>query len=356
MRRQKKWSRRSDSSKSAAECDSLLSNSEDFLEDHTEADRDSSNNYSPPLMRVSELSNSLTGLDQAVKTYSFMLNEDQVPTIQVESPQLASESDASRDLLQMSSAFSSFESEEEEEGLGYSEEGSFSFPSSSIENFATGILDAFESNMLRLKTRSLPDIFKPSNEYNKHMSSDVSPLSSASNSTTSIDPLDNSSSHQGMTHSVHPRTHPLADHKTYDPTSPRNIKMAVDTEVEWMVGEAREQGGLAHLSADEGKKVTVNKINGASGAMHNRMCSGDSLGTCSLAGSEFSEKDWCGLSSSSPIPTSRLPVMLNGFSGSDYSFQNGKEHIQISRGDASPLDELTKRISRISVSSFEANK
>lgn len=356
----------SSSSKLSAQHDYDFSSTEDFLQDNTEPDGDSFTDYSP-FMLVSELSNSLTGLDQAVKTYSFMVSEDQVPIIQVESPQPALEPNTSSDLLQMSSAFSSFESEEEEEEEkegGWGEiEGLVSYPSGDMDNFATGILDAFESNLIKLKTQSLPDVFQTSEEYKVDVSSDVSPLTSTSNSITSIvesiDPLDSSSSLQRVTHSAYPRTDPLADHKMYDPSSPlrSNRTMAVETtEVEWMVGEVHEKRRLVPLSADVERKTTAYKMNGARGAKHNRMCSGDSLGTCSLAGSEFSEREMSGFSSPIPTTCTRLPVIANGFFGGEHGIHNGREHIRISRGDSSPLEEMTKRMSRISVTSSEAHK
>ena len=134
-----------------------------------------------PLMMVSELRNSLTGLDRAVKTYSFMMNDDQLPVIQVESPIPGEEGTKNTRLLDLSSKCSSFDSEDDG---GWQSDA---YPSGGMDNFATGIIDTFESNLLKLKEfNSLPDVFQAVKSLNEDVSTDNSPLSSASVSTTSI--------------------------------------------------------------------------------------------------------------------------------------------------------------------------
>jgi len=371
-------------------------------------------------MLVSELRGSLTGLDRAVKTYSFMLSEDQVPSIQVQGPSSSSSTTAatsgaasslvpavesSSTLQKMSSAFSSFESEEEE-----NEEEDENYPSGSMDNFATGILDAFESNLLKLKdytTRSLPDVFKESTSKYHHPggeeeeeednSCEVSPLSSASASTTSIaDSIEQTADasfsstssarplHHHHYHHHHPRSyahqppnlsrphhhqhqnqhhHPLADQLSYDLASPRSGNDEVNKSTESAGDGARVEKHLIPVMAgDEEKKPSsyYSRVNGTGGegGRHSRMFSGDSLGACSLAGSEYSEKDFSGFSSSSPGPSgltstvsSRFPRLHNGtgsISG-DQGPQNGRE--SAAGGDVSPLDEITKRISKTSITS-----
>lgn len=177
------------------------------------------------LMMVSELRKSLTGLDRTVKTYSFMVSEEQMPVIQVEPP-TSTNRGAGGTFLQMSSACSSFESEEEdeEEKLDLN-----SYPHGGMDNFATGIMDTFESNLLKLKdfqTQSLPDVFKATERFIDDVS-DVSPLSSASTSTASIldstNALDHSHAYSPNDHSrtINPSRSPLALNGHTSPTKDR---------------------------------------------------------------------------------------------------------------------------------------
>lgn len=148
-----------------------------------------------PLMLVSELRGSLTGLDRAVKTYSFLPSEDNIPFIQV---------DPSSPTLTRSNLFpeDSIENEEEESspkvnGTYDHDQEAFSweadeeyvnnYPRGDMDNFATGILDTFDSNLLKLRTQSLPDVFSAISLYGAASgSTDTSPLSSNSTSTVSI--------------------------------------------------------------------------------------------------------------------------------------------------------------------------
>ncbi len=381
-RRQKKWTRRKEprattsSKQGTPQHDTLFSSCEDLLQDNNTSSWDAPTTQSP-LMLVSELRGSLTGLDRAVKTYSFMLNEDQVPSIQVEGPGASGSSNVKSGgaaLQEMSSAFSSFESDEEN-GEDEDKEG---YPSGSMDNFATGMLNAFDSNLLKLKdltTRSLPDVFKESaNEYPGDGSCDVSPLSSGSASTTSIadsvGPVDPSSStsalprHQQHHHQRYPSYsntrmhHPLAGNLSYDLSSTRSGHYEEDEGVrEGVLVEKR----FIHVpTADDvdKKSGSYSKMNGAGIPHHSRMFSGDSLGACSLAGSEFSERDFSGFSSSSPVPSnltssrsSRLPNGIGSTVG-DQTAHNGREHTSsVTGGDTSPFEDLTKRISKTSITS-----
>ena len=322
-------------------------------------------------MLVSELRKSLTGLDRAVKTYSFMLNDEQVPTIQVEGLSLATPDLESATLQKMSSYFSSLDSDEDE-GEVEGETGQDDYPSGSMDNFATGILDALESNLLKLKdytTRSLPDVFKESTvEYPEDVSCEVSPLSSASASTTSIADsvgmVDPSSTHHHVSqYPAYAQAHPLAGHQTHDPTSPKSSHFG---EAEGVSRGVQVERRLIPVSLDDEKKAGYPRMNGAGSGNHNRMFSGDSLGACSLAGSEYSERDFSGFSSSSPVPSTltttstRVPRIPNGIGGGEYAstHNNGREHRTTSGGgETSPMEELTKRISKTSISSSsEPNK
>ena len=407
-RRQKKWSRRSESRSTSSnygtpQHDTLFSSCEDLLQDNGPT----WDTAQSPLMLVSELRGSLTGLDRAVKTYSFMLNEDQVPSIQVQGPSSsaaaaagtlsgesssAAEVESSGTLRKMSSAFSSLESEEE------NEEEDDDYPSSNMENFATGILDTFESNLLKLKdytTRSLPNVFKesadeyhhPEEEEEEDNSCEVSPLSSASGSTASIaesieptldpsffstrrhhhpQPYKPPNLSRPHRHQQHHHHHPLADQLSYDLASPRSNNYDVNKSTSESGGEGvRVEKRFIHVmgSGDEDKRSPsfysrANGTGGGGGGGHSRMFSGDSLGACSLTGSEYSERDFSGFSSSSPVPSgltsavgSRLSRQHNGTgsTGGEQGSRNGRE--SAAGGEASPLDDITKRISKTSISS-----
>jgi hypothetical protein len=156
-------------------------------------------------MMVSELRKSPTG--ERVKTYNFMIGEDQMPVIQVEPP-IQVEPLAAGSLFQMSSTYSSFDSEDEEEW------DSNPYPHGGMDNFATGIMDTFESNLLKLKdfqTQSLPDVFEATKHFADDVS-DVSPLSSTSVSTVSILESTNALDHPHDSPSGNPPRHmsPLA--------------------------------------------------------------------------------------------------------------------------------------------------
>lgn len=148
-------------------------------------------------MLVSELRNSLTGLDRAVKTYSFLPTDDQIPKILVDSPegspttiltgsQESGGGDSNTngvepktgDVFQMGGA--------SEKGYSWEDDGDVD-SLGSMDNFANGILDEFESNLLKWKTQSLPDIFAAMKHYDgSDTSSETSLLSSASASTNSM--------------------------------------------------------------------------------------------------------------------------------------------------------------------------
>ena len=148
-------------------------------------------------MLVSELRNSLTGLDRAVKTYSFLPTDDQIPKILVDSPEgspttiLTGSQDSgggdsssngaepkTGDIFQVEST--------SEKRYNWEDDGNFD-SLGSMDNFANGILDEFESNLLKWKTQSLPDIFAAMKQYDgSDTSSETSLLSSASASTNSV--------------------------------------------------------------------------------------------------------------------------------------------------------------------------
>lgn len=150
-------------------------------------------------MLISELRGSLTGLDRAVKTYSFAPSDDQLPKIFVDP------SDGSPVTLLNGSQDSGgsggdsngaepktgdiFQVNSSEKGLNWENDVEDDAESlgSSMGNFATGILDEFETNLLKWKTQSLPDIFGAVNNFTgSDTSSERSLLSSASESTNSV--------------------------------------------------------------------------------------------------------------------------------------------------------------------------
>ena len=148
---------------------------------------------------MTELRKSLTGLDRCVKTYSFLPSEDQVPKIVVNStpPEIR------ENLAFEEEAASSNHIGHElsvDEGLGgeddelFSEYDTSTFPRGGMDTFASDMFTTFESNLVKLKSQSLPDFFsKPSpeiyhssDEEEEDRSLERSPGSSASTSTTSI--------------------------------------------------------------------------------------------------------------------------------------------------------------------------
>ena len=160
-RKSHSWSRKSEFLTELEDSDQLLS--------------PSSNRLNPLL--VSELRGSLTDLDRRVKTYSFLPGDDQLPSILIEST--------------LDSSLSKIADESLQDDLYQSREwemDSFTIPRSGIDNFATGIIDTFESSMRKIahdvhRSQSLPDVFAASKMYG---STDDSPTSSISVSTASI--------------------------------------------------------------------------------------------------------------------------------------------------------------------------
>ena len=167
------------------------------LEDYDQLLSPPSHHLNPLL--VSELRGSLTDLDRRVKTYSFLPGDDQLPSILIEST--------------FDSSVSKTADESLEDDLYQSREwemmDSFTIPRSGIDNFATGIIDTFESSMRKIvdvhRSQSLPDVFAASQRYG---STDDSPTSSVSVSTASIpDTSKNPSNLLNSSHSVHMNGH-----------------------------------------------------------------------------------------------------------------------------------------------------
>lgn len=282
-------------------------------------------------MLVSELRKSLTGLDRAVKTYSFMLTEDQVPLIQVQPTRTTITE--KRSFLQKSPDFSSFDSERDC-GL----DSNNPYPSGGLDNFATGIMDTFESNLLKLKdfqTQSLPNVFEATKHFNDDACYDISPLSSASVSTVSIldatDLLDatHESPNEGS-RAVFSNTSPLA---VTDSTYPKGA------------GGLREEGN--HTSSGVGERARE-EISGEDRVGSTE--SGRTWESSSPVGSECSERD---LNASSPQPLAleraKFPL-VNGVGGGANGVLNGVEGSRY-HGDVSSLDEVSKRSSKVSVTS-----
>ncbi len=284
-------------------------------------------------MLVSELRKSLTGLDRAVKTYSFMVSEDQVPVIQVESPPVSRASVQRVPLQNASSQFSSLDSEEDLTGWEFDP-----YPSGGMDNFATGIIDTFESNLLKLndfQTQSLPDIFEATKHYgHDDGSSDISPMSSASVSTVSIldtaDLMDPSrdSPHSGA-HVVYPSNmSPLALNGCSSPSPGEKDRYGIN------IGFI---SGIERKSPPEGRR----------GQRPKRVSSAGSCRTwesSSPVGSEFSEREH-GAPSPLPLATRLVNGMGNGIvaNGFDGTHPQHQHH--------SSLDETAKRSSRVSVTS-----
>ena len=324
-RKQKKWSRRRDSKVSSPK-EAVFSSTEDLLDDDIPKDHTPTNQSS--LMMVSELRKSLTGLDRAVKTYSFMMTDDHVPVIQVER---ASIDTTQRSLLQMSSACSSFESDEDFDDIPC--------PNGGMDNFATGIMDTFESNLLKLKgfqTQSLPDVFEATKHFADDASSDASALSSTNTSVASIldatDVLDpvRSSPNEGS-RAVYPTTSPLT--LTHNGTiSPK-------------IGKEFEEDDNCYLEKrnrdddDDMRKRRPNRVSSAGSCR--------TWGSNSPMGSESSER---GAPSPQPLALERLKFHSGSSSGS--IMVNGVDSPAHQR--ESSFDEVSsKRISKISVTSLK---
>ena len=181
-RKNRKWSRRA--AKKSSSMDFLNYSSEDLLSDPETPTATSSS-----LMLVSELRNSLTGLDRAVKTYSFLPTDDQIPKIMVDSPEgsptaiVTSSQESGGDSNGSEPKTGDiFQDNSAEKGYSWEDDGDFD----SLGSMA-GILDEFDSNLLKWKTQSLPDIFGAAKHLDgSDVSSETSLLSSASASTNSI--------------------------------------------------------------------------------------------------------------------------------------------------------------------------
>lgn len=318
-RKQKKWSRRKDSKLSSPK-ETVFSSTEDLLDDDIPKDHTPTN-----LMMVSELRKSLTGLDRAVKTYSFMMTEDHVPVIQVERASIDTVQMQKKSLLQMSSACSSFESDED---LHWD---TVPCPNGGMDNFATGIMDTFESNLLKLRgfqTQSLPDVFEATKHFVDDGSSDASALSSASTSVASILDatdvlLDHArSSPSGGSHAVYPATSPLT--LTHNGTiSPK-------------MGKEFEEDDSCLRNRDDARKRRPDRVSSAGSCR--------TWGSNSPMGSDGSER---GAPSPQPLAMERLKFPI-GSSGS--VVVNGVDSPSHQR--ESSFDEVpSKRISKISVTS-----
>lgn len=320
-RKQKRWLRRKESTMATPQ-DALFSSNEDLLDDHTPENATPTDH---PLMLVSELRKSPTGLDCAVKTYSFMVTEDQLPSIQVEDH---SPGNQKRSTLQKSSDyFSSFDSEDD-----YAAWDTNPYPSGGMENFASGMMNTFESNLLKL-TQSLPDIFEATKHYNDGGSSDTSPLSSASVSTVSIldavDLLD--TTHESSSETAHGACSnamsPLV-HNGY--MSPKDGELFDDP------------------ASDSMDKVQPRRRPDRVSSTG----SGQTWGSNSPLGSESSERESLSAPSPQPLALERLkgPV-TNGLTGSN-GISNGFDstHSTTHHTEAS-MEERTKRNSRTSVTS-----
>lgn len=165
---------------------------------------------SSPLLLVTELRGSLTGLDRCVKTYSFLPSEDQIPKILINSSPngngecvFEEETTSSGGMMSNSLRADTDEGacggkgydQDPEDLYGYDELGedyANTFPRGGMDTFATDMFSTFESNLVKYRTQSLPDIYSnPSLMYHGSDDDDDhslgrSPTSSASVSTTSI--------------------------------------------------------------------------------------------------------------------------------------------------------------------------
>lgn len=323
-----------------------------FTEDDTPTGSNS------PLMLVSELRNSLTGLDRAVKTYSFMMSEDQdLPMIQVEgpppldsseSPTTAIDTAAAHFLDKSASNFSSFDSEDDPTW----DDNDYEYPSGGMENFATGIMDTFETNLLKLKeyqTQSLPDVFQATKMYNDDASTDVSPLSSASVSTASIvDPSDITSERPrgaGSCTIFHNSSSAAAENSSSSSSSssPAFSKLPIDHHHHHHTASVADKKKAFHSSS--GKK-SFERV-GSAGSYRTSEC-------VSPVGSECSERGV--VSSASPQPVilerSRFPL-VNGIS--ENGLRNSRDLTPYGgETSPSPLEERIKRFSKASTGSGKA--
>ena len=161
-------------------------------------------------MLVSELRGSLTGLDRAVKTYSFIPTDDQIPKILVDSPEgspttmLTGSQESSGggdsssngvepktgDLFQVGDT-------SDEKGYSWDDDGDVD-SLGSMDDFTNGILDEFESSLLRWKTRSLPDLFAALNHFEGSDTSSETSLLSRSSASESINSVTEGGRGQGQ--------------------------------------------------------------------------------------------------------------------------------------------------------------
>lgn len=344
-RKQKKWLRRRDTKMAAQKDSSHFSSSEDLHdEDHTPENDTPTTELPTSPMLVSELRKSLTGLDRAVKTYSFMVSEDQLPSIEVTQDSELPE----KTLLQKSSDFSSFDSEED-----YVWETN-PYPSGGMDNFATGMMDTFESNLLKLKdfqTQSLPDVFEATKHYHDDGgSSDASPLSSASVSTVSIldsvDIIDASRESPGSGAGI-PRGGGGSSSSYPLNMSPLALNGCTSPK------DAERSGEETATSSSDG--VSTGKVQ-----LRRRPDRVSSAGSChtwesssSHGGSESSEREGPSGPSPQPLALERLRTgslvnaLVNGVSGSN-GVLNGMES---PHSEISTPEEASKRHSKISVTS-----
>lgn len=229
-RKNRKWSRRG-TKRNSSSIDFLNYSSEDLLSDN-ETSSDSSS-----LMLVSELRGSLTGLDRAVKTYSFLPTDDQIPKIFIDSPgggsptailtgsQDSGGGDNNSGVLPKTGDIFHVNGGAEEKELSWEENDDEDVTSlgSSMDNFATGILDEFESNLLKWKTQSLPDLFAAVKHFSRSdSSSETSLLSSASESTNSV-----AESSKGETN--HQKSSPVHDGRCASASGSVNVNLSATT-------------------------------------------------------------------------------------------------------------------------------
>lgn len=343
-RKQKRWLRRKES-KNLARQESLFSSNEDLLDDGMGEEATPTDHS--PLMLVSELRKSLTGLDRAVKTYSFMVGEEQVPMIHVDPPK---EVPNNRTLFQqMSSNYSSFESDEDT--------GSWDtemYPTGGMDNFAMGIIDTFESNLLKLKefqTQSLPDVFKASKGYrdddDDDDSLDSSPLSSTSVSTTSI--LDSSDLLEASRAS--PNEESRAD---VGPLTPRRINGCTALSDDRGGGGGRDEFNHTPASEEKRRMMPFEVLDRKS----SRFGSFDSYRSYEsdspVWSSEGSDRDRVSVISPLTVSTVRTKFPLtNGLSESDVL--NG-ECGSVYNTTSSSMEDVSKEANRESVSSSKMDE
>ena len=176
-------------------------------------------------MLVTELRGSLTGLDRAVKTYSFLPTDDHIPKILVDSPEGGSPTEILTGSQESGGDSNGTEPKTgdlfrvngTEKGQSWERNGDGDVDSlgSSMDNFANGILDEFESNLLKWKTQSLPDIYGAVKHFDgSDSSSETSLLSSASESTNSIAESRGSEEKSGLLNDSRISTVASSDHMT----------------------------------------------------------------------------------------------------------------------------------------------